>query len=197
MKIYAILSALAVAFCWGMYGSALANARSSSDSPVTWGPFKPYIFVGMAYLVVAIIGGSLMMKFVFKDSFDYSGGYAPARTWGFLAGCLGAFGAFFLTLAVVKARGNAAYVMPVVFGGAVTVNAIASYFNLPPGQRTDPRMWIGMLLVAVGVVLTAKFTPHGHAAKKPQAAVEELAAPGGAGGTQPAPAVSSESADSN
>lgn len=176
MKIYAILSALGVALCWGMYGSALSNARSTSDSPVTWGPFKPYIFIGMAYVVVAIIGGSLMMKFVFKDSFNYSGAYAPARNWGFLAGCLGAFGAFFLTLAVVKARGNAAYVMPIVFGGAVTVNAIASYFHLPPGARANPLMWIGMLLVAVGVVLTAKFTPHGAPPPKVEPAAEQTAA---------------------
>jgi len=53
----------------------------------------------------------------------------------------------------------------VVFGGAVTVNAIIAYFQLQRGESASPLMWIGMLLVAVGIVLTAANTPHGHPPK--------------------------------
>lgn len=161
IKWFAILCALCVAVCWGLYGPTLSNARSTSRPP-EWGPFKPYLFIGVAYLVIAIVGGSLMMKFAFNDNFDYSGKYLPAMKWGFLAGCLGALGALALTFSLTKAGGKPAYVMPIVFGGAVTVNAIAAYFSLHAGETVNPLMWVGMLLVAIGICLTAGFTPHGH-----------------------------------
>ena len=128
------------------------------------------MFIGVAYLVLAIIGGALMMKVVFNDNFDYSGKYFPAMKWGFLAGCLGALGALALTFSLTKAGGKPAYVMPIVFGGAVTVNAIAAYFTLHEGETTNPLMWIGMALVAVGICLTAGYTPHGHPPTKPATA---------------------------
>ena len=164
MKWLAIVCALGVALCWGMYGPTLSNARSLNRE---WGPFKPYVFIGVAYLVLAIIGGAVMMKFVFNDNFDYSGKYYPAMKWGFLAGCLGALGALALTFSLTKAGGKPAYVMPIVFGGAVTVNAIAAYFSLHQGEKTNPLMWIGMALVAVGICLTAGYTPHGHPPSTP------------------------------
>lgn len=159
IKWFAIFCACIVALCWGIYGPTLSNARAPNRE---WGPFKPYLFIGMAYVAIAIIGGSLMMKFAFNDNFNYSGDHFPAMKWGFLAGCLGAFGALFLTISLTKAGGRPAYVMPIVFGGAVTVNAIVAYFSLHAEEKTNPLMWLGMGLVAVGIVLTAGFTPHGH-----------------------------------
>ena len=180
MKWFAILCALFVAICWGLYGPTLTNARSPARE---WGPFKPYLFIGVAYLVIAIIGGAIMMKFVWNDNFDYSGKYFPSMQWGFLAGCLGALGALGLTFALTKAGGKPAYVMPIVFGGAVTVNAIAAYFSLHAGETVNPLMWIGMLLVAVGICLTAGFTPHGHPpAKTPPAAASGQSDAGSGGG---------------
>lgn len=168
MKWFAVFCALMVALCWGLYGPTLTNARSPMRE---WGPFKPYVFIGVAYLVIAIIGGALMMRFVFNDNFDYTGKYAPAMKWGFLAGCLGALGALGLTFALTKAGGKPSYVMPIVFGGAVTVNAIAAYVS-HAGHSVNPLMWVGMGLVAVGICLTAYHTPHAAPAK-PQAAVAE------------------------
>ncbi len=167
MKLLAILFACGVALCWGTYGSALSNARA--PKPGEWGPFKPYVFIGLAYVVVALIAGPLMMRFAFNDSFDYTGKYVPAMKWGFLAGLLGAFGALFLTTSMTWAGGRPSYVMPIVFGGAVTVNAIIAFLSLHEGERTNPLMWIGMALVAVGIVLTARYTPHGHPPAKPAA----------------------------
>jgi len=164
MKWFAVFCALCVALCWGMYGPTLANARSPARE---WGPFKPYLFIGVAYLAIAIVGGAIMMKLAYNDSFDYSGKYFPAMKWGFLAGCLGALGALGLTFALTKAGGRPAYVMPIVFGGAVTVNAIAAYVNLHAGETVNPLMWLGMALVAIGICLTAGFTPHAHPPTKP------------------------------
>ena len=162
MKWFAVICALLVALCWGMYGPTLSHARSPNKE---WGPFKPYVFIGVAYLVLAIVGGSLMMKFAFNDNFDYSGKYFPAMKWGFLAGCLGALGALALTFSLTKAGGKPAYVMPIVFGGAVTVNAIAAYFSLHAGETVNPLMWVGMLLVAIGICLTAGFHSARSSAK--------------------------------
>ncbi len=176
MKWFAIACALIVAVCWGLYGPTLSNARSPNRE---WGPFKPYVFIGMAYLVIGVIGGAIMMKVAFNDSFDYTGKYFPAMKWGFLAGCLGALGALALTFSLTKAGGKPAYVMPIVFGGAVTVNALAAYASLHEGQTVNPLMWVGMLLVALGICLTAGFTPH-HPPAKP-------------GGGHDAPAVATDS----
>lgn len=173
MKTAYIFAAL-VALFWGCYGPTLSKARAPMGGDVSWGAFKPYVFIGVAYLVIAIFGGAILMKVVGgkagPDSYDYSGPYWPAAKWGFLAGCLGALGALALTYAVVKTRGNPAAVMPIVFGGAVTVNALVAFFSLSKGEGVNPLMWVGMALVAVGIVLTAKHTPHGsHPPAKPAA----------------------------
>ena len=165
LNFFAIGCACLVALFWGLYGPTLSGARSTSRPP-EWGPFKPYIFIGVAYLVIAIIGGSIMMKTAFNDNFDFSGKYFPAMKWGFLAGCLGACGALALTFALTKAGGKPSYVMPIVFGGAVSVNAVAAYLSLHDGESVNPLMWVGMLLVAIGICLTAYHTPHGHAPPK-------------------------------
>lgn len=164
MKWLAIACALGVALCWGLYGPTLSHARAPNRE---WGPFKPYVFIGVAYLVIAVAGGMLMMKVAFNDNFNYTGTYAPAMKFGFLAGCLGALGALSLTFALTKAGGKPSYVMPIVFGGAVTVNAIVAFLSLKAGETANPLMWVGMLLVVVGICLTAGYTPHGHPPAKP------------------------------
>lgn len=82
-------------------------------------------------------------------------------TWGFLAGTLGAFGAFSLTSAMLSG-GKPLFVMPIVFGGAVTVTAIVSAIELKDITKTSPLLWIGMVAVVIGVVLVAANTPHGR-----------------------------------
>ena len=118
--------------------------------------------------------------------------YRPAMKWGFLAGCLGALGALSLTFALTKAGGKPSYVMPIVFGGAVTVNAIVAYMNLHKDESVNPLMWVGMLLVALGICLTAGYTPHGHA---PAAASDRRSRAGG--GSRPRAAHSGLGRSSN
>ena len=163
MKWLAVACALGVALCWGMYGPTLSHARAPKGE---WGPFKPYLFIGIAYLVIAVIGGAMMMKVAFNDNFTYTGTYYPAMKFGFLAGCLGALGALYLTFALTKAGAKPAYVMPIVFGGAVSVNAVAAFLSLKQGETASPLMWVGMAFVAVGIIMTAGNTPHGHSPAK-------------------------------
>ncbi len=159
----AILFAVLTAFFWGVYGPALGNARSPAKPP-EWSAFKPYLFIGVAYLVWACVGGAAAMS-AFKDSFSFSGKFYPAMKWGFLAGSLGAFGALTLTFAVMnagKAGSGPGLVMPIVFGGAVTVTAITQYLMYKSkGAEFNPLMGVGMVLIVAGIVLVAKFTPHG------------------------------------
>lgn len=167
-----IIFAIATACCWGMYGPTIGNAQVKVPPPEGWSPFKPYVFIGIAYLVLAVAGGLIAMK-VKGDTFSYSGEhFAPAK-WGFLAGVLGAAGALCLTTAMMTSKGNALLVMPIVFGGAVCVTAVFSAVRLWGHTSISPALWVGMALVVVGVVVVARNTPHGHAPKKPPAETSE------------------------
>jgi len=166
--LFPILFACGTALCWGLYGPTIQNARSTTGA---WSPFKPYVFIGVAYLVWACGGGLAGMKFK-EDLFTFGGTQSPAMIWGFLAGTLGALGALSLTSAMLSG-GKPLFVMPIVFGGAVTVTAIFSIIQMRDVSHTSPLLWLGMLLVICGVVLVAKYTPHGHPPKKPAAAVEQ------------------------
>lgn len=157
-----VLFAAATALFWGVYGPALSEARSSTNE---WSPFKPYVFIGVAYLVWGVLGGLAAMKLVpaNPDNLSFTGKYLPSMKWGFIAGSLGAFGALTLTFAMFKAK-NAGLVMPIVFGGAVTVTALTNYVVLGLVRKqelhVEPGLWVGMALVAVGIVLVAHYTPH-------------------------------------
>ena len=170
-----VLFALGTAIFWGCYGPTIGNAQAPRvDGQALWSPFKPYVFIGVAYLVIAIAGGLVMMK-VNGDSFSYSGLYFPTMKWGFLAGVLGAFGALCLTTAMMTSRGNALLVMPIVFGGAVSVTAVVTLLRLGGAVKVNPVLWVGMVLTVAGIVLVATNTPEAHAPASPGAAV------GGAG----------------
>lgn len=190
-----ILFALGTALFWGCYGPTIGNAQPPKLDgkplmpPIGWSPFKPYVFIGLAYLVIAVAGGLWMMK-VKGDSYNY---FAPVEgvegvshfatlKWGFLAGILGAFGALCLTTAMMTSRGNALLVMPIVFGGAVTVSALVSIWKLRSAGPIEVSsfLWVGVGLTVLGIVLVAANTPHGHGSpgKSHSGASEETSSTG-------------------
>ncbi len=163
-----VVFALGTALCWGLYGPVLGRARSPEQ---LYTPFKPYVGIGAAYLVWAILGGMIVMR-MNGDNFSLAGPQSRAAIWGFAAGSLGALGALSLTSAMFS--GGAAMphvVMPVVFGGAVTVTAIVSLVQSHGAARTSPWLWVGIVGMFVCVVLVASNTPHGgpHPPKAPAA----------------------------
>ena len=174
-----VIFALLTALFWGLYGPILGLARAAEQSP-----FKPYLLIGVAYLVWAILGGAIGMKYT-DAPFSFSG---VGLKWGLISGSLGAFGALTLTLAMFSfptgMKPRPEIVMPIVFGGAVTVTALTN-LAMARGQAgahtPSPWLWVGMVGVAVSIVIVAYNTPH-VSQKKP-------------GGTAPAstPAASAES----
>ena len=162
-KAIPILCALSTAVFWGFYGPALSLARHPTN-PSAWSSFKPYLFIGIAYLVWACLGGAGAMK-LFGDDFSFSGDASRAAKWGFLGGSLGAFGALTLTMALMKAKGETHLVMPIVFGGAVTVSAIANYWMMADRSQVTWKLWAGIAIVAVGILTVTINAPHAGPSK--------------------------------
>jgi len=152
-----VLFALLTALFWGLYGPALGQSRSMLASP-----FKPYVAIGGAYLIWGLLGGMVGMWFK-GDPMSFAGG---GTAWGFAAGTLGAWGALTLTLAMFT--GGTAMpqiVMPIVFGGAVTVSALVSVWNSKSAGQTSPWLWVGIVGIGLCIVLVAYNTPHPHPPK--------------------------------
>ena len=154
-----VLFAIGTALCWGLYGPVIANARSSSG---LWSPFKPYVGIGLAYIVFAVFGGLLAMAWN-DDNYKFFGEQSDALKWGFFAGTLGALGALSLTSAMLNFTGppKPQLVMPIVFGGAVSITAIVSVIQHRNITNTSPWLWVGMVGVVISIVLVANHTPHG------------------------------------
>ena len=123
-----------------------------------------------------------------KTAFSFSGG---GVTWGFIGGSLGAFGALTLTLAMFSfptgTKPRPDIVMPIVFGGAVTVTAITGYLQtrgLAGAHAPSPWLWIGMLGMAVCIVVVASNTPHAPP-KKPGQPATPVPTPEGSTDSKP------------
>jgi hypothetical protein len=155
-----IVFALLTGLFWGTYGPALGISRAAEHN----NPFKPYLMIGLAYLVWAVLGGLGGIAYTGAKVTDFSG---KGLTWGFIAGSLGAFGALTLTLAMYSFQGmkpRADIVMPIVFGTAVSVSAITSV--LMTKAEFNPYLYLGIAGMAVCIVVVAANTPHagpGHA----------------------------------
>lgn len=154
MKYLPFLFAGCTAFFWGLYGPTLAKARTADPD---LSPFKPYVAIGVAYLVIAIIGGVVGM-WLKGDNFQFTG--IGAR-WGVLAGTLGALGALTLTLCMFT--GGAKHpqsMMPIVFGGAVTITALYTIYASGGKLQASPMLWLGIGLMFVAVIIITSNTPH-------------------------------------
>ena len=162
---FAVFCAALTALFWGLYGPAVSLGRSPTNA---WTPYKPYLFIGVAYLVWGCLGGALCMTSQ-NDGFSFSGDHFRAAKWGFIGGSLGAFGALTLTTALFKAKGDGHLVMPIVFGGAVSISAIANYVMMADRSSVSWKLWAGMGVVLLGIVIVTLNAPHAGP-KKPAGA---------------------------
>ena len=151
-----LLFAFITVASWGLYGVLLHSGQTAMADPVN-GRYKAFLFVGVAYLLTAVLGSLLVLKINGVD-------------WGFpvkgvvlstVAGTAGALGAFGVLLAF-GAKGSPAVVMAIVFAGAPVVNAAAAMILHPPAGGLGASSWpflLGIAMAAGGGCLVTLFRP--------------------------------------
>ena len=151
-----LIFALLTVGSWGLYGIFLHTGQTAMADPIN-GRYKAFLFVGIAYLLTAIIGSIIVLMVNGSDwSFPMKG-----LSWSLLAGIVGAIGAFGVLLAF-GAKGTPAVVMSIVFAGAPIVNAVVSLISHPPAGGWGSLNWqfvLGIILAALGGCLVTLFKP--------------------------------------
>lgn len=154
---------------WGLYGVYLHSGQMAMGDPIN-GRYKAFLFVGVAYFIIAVLAPLLVLKLNGSD-FNF-----PSKgVWiSLFAGALGAIGAFGILLAF-GAKGMPTVVMAIVFAGAPIVNAVAATLMHPPkgGFAAIPwQFYLGIVLAASGGCLVSYYkpTPAPKATKAPAAA---------------------------
>ncbi len=147
---------LGTVFCFGVYGIFLHSGQLAMADPVN-GRYKAFLFVGIAYFLVAVLAplGILLFK-----GADWQ---LPMKGMGLslLAGIMGACGAFCILLAF-GAKGTPTVVMSIVFAGAPVVNAVVGILMHPPHGGIGNLKWqfvAGILLAAIGGCLVSLYKP--------------------------------------
>jgi len=151
-----LIFALMTVVSWGLYGVFLHSGQMGMSDPVN-GRYKAFLFVGIAYLITAVVGPAIVLL---VNGATWS---MPAKGmgWSLLAGTVGALGAFCVLLAF-GANGTPNVVMSIVFAGAPVVNAIVALALHPPAGGFGAMRWqfiAGILLAALGGFLVTKYKP--------------------------------------
>ncbi len=145
---------------WGVYGILLHKGSVGMKAPgstegVDILRYKAFLFVGVAYFLVAIVAPAalLMMK---GAAWTF-----PAKgLWlSLVAGIVGAVGAFGVLLAF-GAGGSPTVVMSIIFAGAPVVNSLILVFVIDKTySQVGPGFWIGIVLAAAGGFMVTYFRP--------------------------------------
>ena len=156
MRMTWLIFALMTVASWGLYGVFLHTGQVSMSDPVH-GRYKAFLFVGIAYLLTAVIGSAVILA---ANGAEWT---FPAKgmAWSTLAGLVGAIGAFCVLLAF-GAKGTPTVVMSIVFAGAPIVNAVVATAMHPPAGGLGAYRWqflMGILLAAVGGCLVTLYRP--------------------------------------
>lgn len=161
MNTTALLFALGVVLSWGLYSFILRTGsehfvEQSSQHDVTSARMKAFLFVGIAYVLVAVIGPIVVLKLRGAEWDMPKAGW----TWSLGAGIAGALGAFFLLMALSSTGGNPAagpylaLVVPtIVFAGAPIVNVLVTSAAKGLWSKIPTAFWFGVILAAAGMVI--------------------------------------------
>jgi hypothetical protein len=166
------ISIMATAVCWGVYGPLLQWGHQEMGS----GRLRPFICVGVAYLIIAIVGPIVVMSLTGMEMGEglASGWSWKGVWWSLIAGVAGALGALGMILAF-NFGGRPHYVPPLIFGFAPVVNTFfALWVNVPLREQLRESMLrssffgAGLIRVAVGAVIVLVSAPKaGPPGKKP------------------------------
>ncbi len=122
----------------------------------------PFLFVGVAYFIVAVVITAGLLIWRGEPGNWNTGGVI----WSFLAGVVTAVGALCIILALTN-KGNPIYVMPLVFGGAPVVNTLVTMWTSKSHREAGPFFYAGLILVIAGAVTVLVFNPASRAKPAP------------------------------
>ncbi len=140
--------------CWGIYGPVLHEGQVKLGESGQLSRWKPMIFVGLAYFLIAVIYPSIVLYTKGEQGKWSPGGFF----WSFVAGAIGALGAFGIILAF-NYGGKPVFVMPLVFGCAPVVNTIVTMLMSRTVKEAALFFYIGVLVVAIGGAGVMLFKP--------------------------------------
>jgi hypothetical protein len=148
---------------WGVYGVLLHKGQTLMKSETgnvdpSLLRYKAFLFVGIAYFLVAILAPLLLLM---SKGAAFSGYTKDGIVWSLIAGVAGAVGAFGVLLAF-GAKGQPGVVMSIVFAGAPVVNAFYALSQHPPAGgwgAIKPQFYAGIVLAAVGGCLVTFYKP--------------------------------------
>ncbi|MCA9123044.1 MAG: hypothetical protein H6822_01480 [Planctomycetaceae bacterium] len=197
-----IISILSTAVFWGTYGPFLQWGHGEMGS----GRMRPFICVGIAYLMVAVVGPILVIAVFGMEKGEglFHGWTMSGIWWSFIAGVVGALGALGMLLAF-NFGGKPHYVPPLIFGLAPVVNAFFTISMNPQlreqlGQNVLRSSFFGagLLMVAVGAVTVLVAAPKGGPPKHaPAPEVSEVEAESAVEEETPQPADDNSNEDSD
>ena len=127
--------------CWGMYGICLHTGQLQMGDP-EFGRYKAFLFVGIAYLLTAVLAPAGLLAVRGAEWSFTTGGIG----WSLLAGVVGAVGAFSVLLAFGN-KGSPAVVMSLFPNASNTLNA--------PTAPTTPASSVAGAPIVNGVVTVA------------------------------------------
>ncbi len=157
----ALIFALGVVLSWGLYSFVLRTGSEhfmeySTEKDLTNARMKAFLLVGIAYVLVAVVGPIVVLKLRGAQWEMPRQGW----TWSLGAGIAGAIGAFFLLVALSATGGDrtripylALMVPTIVFAGAPIVNVLVTAAAKNLFGRIPPLFWVGVVLATAGMVL--------------------------------------------
>ncbi len=138
---------------WGAYGPVLHKGQVELGDGVDLSRWKPLVFVGLAYFLIAVIYPLIMIPREGKGNWSPSGMF-----WSFFAGAVGAIGALGIILAFMFG-GKPVYVMPLVFGFAPVINTFVTALMARTIRQASLVFYMGVLVVAIGGAGVMFFKP--------------------------------------
>lgn len=148
---YAMMTVL----CWGLYGVFLAEGAASMSDPV-FGRIKAFLFVGVAYFLVAVLMPAAALV-IHGATWSFPAGGAGLSLFAGIIGALGAFG----VLLAYGAGGSPPVVMTLVFAGAPVVNALVAVTRMGLWGELRWQFVLGLALAVLGGGLVTAYRPHG------------------------------------
>ncbi|MBB74129.1 MAG: hypothetical protein CMJ75_06400 [Planctomycetaceae bacterium] len=170
MRYLLVLPFIALTFvCWGIYGPVLhkgqvalgedptsATEDGKSSAPPQLSRLRPFVCVGLAYFLVAVVVPLLALRMYGEQGKWTSSG----AFWSLAAGAAGAMGALGIIMAF-KSGGKPVYVMPLVFGLAPVVNTLATIFMNRSFRETSRIFLAAIIVVALGAAGVMFFSKAG------------------------------------